>query len=388
MPRGFLATLLLGPVLACGSTAPAGPAPAPDSTIGLRQIASGLGFPLFLTAPPADPSRLFVVEKGGRIRVIRNDSLLGAPFLDLSGRVATGGEQGLLGLAFHPAYAQNRVFVINYTNSQGDTRISTFRAGASPDVADPASERVILAVDQPFDNHNGGMLAFGPDGMLYIALGDGGSGGDPQGNGQNRNVLLGKILRLAVADDGTASVPADNPFAGQAGARPEIWSYGLRNPWRFSFDRATGDLYIGDVGQNAVEEINASTDVSQFGRGANYGWNIVEGNSCFSPATGCSRAGLTAPVLTYGHGQGCSVTGGYVYRGSAIPSLAGHFFYADFCAGWVRSFRLAGALPMEEQEWASLRPGGQVPSFGEDARGELYILSTNGTVHRIVPGQQ
>jgi glucose/arabinose dehydrogenase len=360
---------------------------APDSSIGLRQVASGLDFPLYLTAPPGDMSRLFVVEKGGRIRVIRNDSLLAAPFLDLTGRVSTGGEQGLLGLAFHPAYAQNRVFVVNYTDTQGDTRIATFRAGALPDVADPASERVILAVDQPFANHNGGMLAFGPDGMLYAGLGDGGSGGDPQGNGQNRSVLLGKILRLDVADDGTAGVPADNPFAGQAGARPEIWSYGLRNPWRFSFDRATGDLYIGDVGQNELEEINASTDAAQFGRGANYGWNIVEGTDCFSPSSGCDRAGLSPPVLVYGHGQGCSVTGGYVYRGSAIPSLVGHYFYADYCAGWIRSFRLAGPAPADEREWTALRPGGQVPSFGEDAQGELYILSASGTVHRIVPNQ-
>ena len=379
--------LLLAPMPGCGSTGPADPPPALDSTIGLRQVASGLAFPLYLTAPPDDPSRVFVVEKGGRIRVIRNDSLLATPFLDLTGRVSTGGEQGLLGLAFHPAYAQNRVFVVNYTNTQGDTRISTFRAGAVPEVADPASERVILAVDQPFANHNGGMLAFGPDGMLYAGLGDGGSSGDPQGNGQNRSVLLGKILRLAIAGDGTASVPADNPFAGQAGARAEIWSYGLRNPWRFSFDRATGDLYIGDVGQNELEEINASTDAAQFGRGANYGWNIVEGTECFSPASGCVRTGLAPPVLVYGHGQGCSVTGGYVYRGSAIPSLVGHYFYADYCAGWVRSFRLAGPAPADEHEWVMLRPGGQVPSFGEDARGELYILSAGGTVHRIVPNQ-
>jgi hypothetical protein len=381
----FLLPLLAG--MACSASGPQGPTPAPDTTIALRQITSGLAFPLYLTAPPDDVSRLFVVEKGGRIRVIRNDSLLATPFLDLTGKVSTGGEQGLLGLAFHPAYAQNRVFVVNYTNPQGDTRISTFRAGPDPEVADASSEQVVLAVDQPFANHNGGMLAFGPDDRLYIGLGDGGSGGDPQGNGQNRNVLLGKILRLAIDNDGNASVPADNPFVGQAGARPEVWSYGLRNPWRFSFDRATGDLYIGDVGQNELEEINASTDAAQFGRGANFGWNIVEGTECFSPASGCDRAGLSSPVLVYGHEQGCSVTGGYVYRGSAIPSLAGHYFYADYCAGWVRSFRLTGPAPADEREWTALRPGGQIPSFGEDARGELYIISASGTVHRIVPNQ-
>lgn len=379
---GFRPVLaLLAAVLpACGD----GPAGPDQSGIALRMVATGLSFPVFLTEAPGDPSRLFVVEKGGLIRIIRNGAVEATPFIDLSDSVSTGSEQGLLGLAFHPGYAQNRVFVVNYTDLRGDTRIAAYRTTADPGVADPASEHVVLAVSQPFANHNGGMLAFGPDGHLYIGLGDGGSGGDPQGNAQNRGSLLGKILRLAIADDGTASVPADNPFVGQAGMRPEIWSYGLRNPWRFSFDRQTGDLYIGDVGQNGFEEIDAVTDVAQFGRGLNFGWNVMEGTACFEPPAGCNPAGLTPPVLEYPHTSGCSVTGGYVYRGTDVPSLIGHYFYADFCAGWVRSFRLAGPGITDQAEWPALRPGGTITSFGEDGRGELYILTSGGTIRQIV----
>jgi hypothetical protein len=355
-------------------------------TIRLQEVASGLDFPLFLTAPPGDNSRLFVVEKTGRIRVIKDGSLLPAPFLDLSAKISNGGEQGLLGLAFHPGYASNGRFVVNYTNPSGDTRISVFRVSVNPDVADPASEQVILSVDQPFANHNGGMVGFGPDGKLYIGMGDGGSGGDPQGNGQNRNTLLAKLLRLEVSGTGQVSIPADNPFVGQDGTRPEIWSYGLRNPWRFSFDRQSNDLYIADVGQNAHEEIDASTASSQFGRGLNYGWNRMEGASCYSPSSGCNQSGLTLPVLDYDHSQGCSVTGGYVYRG-AIASLKGLYFYADYCSGWVRSFRLSGSQATERRDWPELRPGGQITSFGEDARGELYLMISSGKVFRIIATQ-
>ena len=360
-----------------------GPGPG-AAAIHLQEVASGLDFPLYLTAPPGDNDRLFIVEKTGRIRIVRNGSVLPAPFLDLSAKVSNGSEQGLLGLAFHPGYAANGRFVVNYTNSSGDTRVAVFRVSAHPDVADPASEQVILAVDQPFSNHNGGMVAFGPDGKLYIGMGDGGSGGDPQGNGQNRGVLLGKLLRLEVNGSGQAAVPGDNPFVGQAGVRPEIWSYGLRNPWRFSFDRLTQDLYIGDVGQNAREEIDASTDVTQFGRGLNYGWNRMEGAACYNPPGSCDQSGLTRPVLEYPHSQGCSVTGGYVYRGAAITALQGLYFYADYCEGWVRSFRLSGTHVTAETEWAALRPGGQITSFGEDARGELYLMTSGGKVLRIV----
>jgi glucose/arabinose dehydrogenase len=230
------------------------------------------------------------------------------------------------------------------------------------------------------------MVVFGPDGRLYAGIGDGGSGGDPNGNGQNRNTLLGKLVRLDVNGAGQASVPSDNPFVGQSGMRPEIWSYGLRNPWRFSFDRLTGDLYIGDVGQNAREEIDVSTAASQAGRGLNFGWNIMEGSACYSPASGCSQTGLTQPILDYGHGDGCSVTGGYVYRGSAIPELRGHYFYGDYCSGWVKSFLLSGTRAGQPLDWATLRPSSQITSFGEDASGEVYLIVSSGRVFRIEPG--
>ncbi len=370
----------------CSEPAAPGAGGTPSSAaLKIVQVAQGLESPLYLTAPPGDTARLFIVEQSGRIRIVRSGALLSIPFLDLSAKVSFGGEQGLLGLAFHPQYATNGRFVVNYTDRGGDTRVAVYRVSSDADVADPASEQVILAVDQPFANHNGGMVVFGPDGKLYIGLGDGGSGGDPQGNGQNRNVLLGKILRVEVNAAGQFSVPADNPFVGQAGRRPEIWSLGLRNPWRFSFDRSLGDLYIGDVGQNTHEEIDVSTDVSQFGRGLNYGWNTMEGLACYSPSAACVRTGLTLPVLDYDHGIGCSVIGGYVYRGSAIPDLRGTYFYGDYCQGWVRSFRLAGTRVTGENDWPALRPGGQITSFGEDAQGELYIVIQSGRVFRIVP---
>jgi glucose/arabinose dehydrogenase len=374
----------------CGELAdPAGPGTGTPPTAlaaRLREVANGLDAPLFLTSPPGDQSRAFVVEQGGRIRIIRNDALVPTPFLDISGKISSGGERGLLGLAFHPQYATNGRFVVYYTNPSGDIRIASYKVTANPEVADPASEQILLAVPHPsFSNHNGGMVVFGPDGRLYAGIGDGGSGGDPNGNGQNRNTLLAKLVRLDVNAAGQASVPSDNPFVGQSGVRPEIWSYGLRNPWRFSFDRLTGDLYIGDVGQNSREEINVSTDQADFGRGLNYGWKIMEGTACFSPSSGCNKTGLTQPVIDYGHNDGCSVTGGYVYRGSLAPALRGHYFYADYCSGWVRSFRLAGRQVTQPLDWSTLRPGGQITSFGEDAGGELYIIVSSGRVFRIEP---
>lgn len=373
-----------------GGTLPPPPPPPPAISLALQPVVTGLSFPLYLTSPPGDP-RLFVVEKGGRIRIIANGQVVVPPYLDVSAKVSAGSEQGLLGLAFHPRYATNGVFVINYTETGGDTRVATYRVTANPDVADPASEQIVLAIAQPFSNHNGGHVAFGPDGMLYVASGDGGSGGDPLGNGQDLGDLLGSLLRIDIRDDGTMRVPADNPFAGQAGARSELWDSGLRNPWRFAFDRANGDLYIGDVGQNEREEINVAQATAGSGRGANYGWAIYEGTRCFGAPAACTASALLSatvvmPVLEYNHTEGCSVTGGYVYRGAAISALRGTYFYSDFCSGWVRSFRLVGGQVREPREWTTLKPGGNVPSFGEDAAGELYILTSGGGVWRVVPG--
>jgi glucose/arabinose dehydrogenase len=350
--------------------------------VALAPVAEGLVFPLHLTAPAGDP-RLFVVEKGGAIRIIEDGVLLTTPFLDLQAQVSTGSEQGLLGLAFDPAYATNGRFVVHYTDVAGNTRLSAFQVSADPDRADSASERVLLTAEQPFANHNGGQIAFGPDGLLYLGLGDGGSGGDPSGTGQRLDDLLGSILRLALTPEGYA-VPPDNPFVGVSGARGEVWSYGLRNPWRFSFDRLTGDLYIGDVGQSRLEEVDVAPASAGGGRGVNYGWNVMEGESCYA-GPGCDTTSLTLPVLQYDHGQGCSITSGYVYRGAAIPALQGHYFYADYCSGFVRSFRLVDGAPTEEASWPTLRPGGAIPSFGEDAAGELYVLSADGRVLQIVP---
>jgi glucose/arabinose dehydrogenase len=344
----------------------------------------GLRFPVYLPAPAGD-ARLFIVEKGGAIRIVKDGALQPAPFLSLADRVSTGGEQGLLGLAFDPAYAASGRFVVHYTDVNGNTVVSMFRVSAGdPDLADPASEAVLLTVEQPFANHNGGQILFGPDGMLYIGLGDGGSEGDPGGRGQAVTDLLGDILRVDVSSGTGYTVPADNPFVGRTDARPEIWSYGLRNPWRFSFDRATGDLYIADVGQDAWEEVDVATAADGAGRGTNFGWNPTEGTHCYATPA-CDPGAFTLPLLEYSHSEGCSITGGYVYRGAAIPALQGHYFYSDFCRGWVRSFRVQDGKAVEQQQWSALVPGGSIPGFGQDAAGELYILTAEGQVFRIVP---
>ena len=350
----------------------------------LELIVSGLSSPLYLTSPPGDLNRLFIVEQTGAIRLIKAGVLLPTPFLDLSGRISAGGEQGLLGLAFYPDYATSGRFVVHYTDPAGDTHLSIFQVSSDPDVADAASEQVILTADQPYPNHNGGQILFGPDGFLYLGLGDGGSANDPEGRAQDLGDLLGSILRVDVQSGTSYTVPADNPFVGQAGISPEVWSYGLRNPWRFSFDRATDDLYIGDVGQNAYEEVDIAPGASGSGKGANFGWNIMEGRHCLSDPQ-CDQAGLTLPDFEYGHDQGCSIAGGYVYRGPAIPALQGLYFYGDFCQGWVRSLRYAAGAAIEVTDWPSLRPGGSVLSFGEDAAGELYVLSSSGSVFKFVP---
>ena len=261
-----------------------------------------------------------MVEKGGRIRIISGGNLRAEPFLDISSLVLSrGSEQGLFAIAFHPDYRTNGIFFVHYSDQVGDTVIARYRVSSDPNRADPASGTKILGVDQPASNHNGGQIAFGPDGYLYIGLGDGGGAGDPQGNGQNRASLLGKILRLDVDRGEPYAIPSDNPFRTTAGARPEIWALGLRNPWRFSFDRTTGDLFIADVGQGVVEEVDFQPATSKGGE--NYGWNSMEGSRCYKPATGCNRNGLVLPVAEYDHDLGCSITGGFRYRGQTVPSL-------------------------------------------------------------------
>jgi glucose/arabinose dehydrogenase len=347
------------------------------------RVATGFRLPVDLQAPPGDRARLFVVEQNGRIRIFRNAAIVEPPFLDISGRISTGGERGLLGLAFHPRYGENGRFYVNYTDRSGDTHIAEFRA--SGDTADPASERELLFVQQPFANHNGGGLAFGNDGFLYVGLGDGGSGGDPFRNGQSLQTPLGKMLRIDV-DRGTPyGVPTDNPFLARPGAFPAIWAYGLRNPWRFSFDRSTGDLFIGDVGQNAVEEV--SVGLASRRGGENYGWNVMEGDRCYN-ASSCDRTGLTLPLAVYSHDAGCSITGGYVYRGCRLPGYAGTYFYGDYCTSIIRSFRLQNGAPTDTRDWSVALGRGleNISSFGVDAEGEIYILDhADGEVYKIVP---
>jgi len=385
-------------VTACGGSGASTPTPVPSASppvvcaagtpvpgvpaLSARLIASGFSHPLDLQAAAGDRERLYVVEQGGRIRVIRGGELQPAPFLDVSGRISTGGERGLLGLAFHPQFAQNRRFFVNYTDRAGDTHIAEFHA-ASADAADPGSERTLLTVAQPFANHNGGGLAFANDGTLLIGLGDGGSGGDPLGNGQSLTTHLGKMLRIDVDHGGPYAIPADNPFRATAGARPEIWAYGLRNPFRFSVDRPTGDVYIGDVGQNRREEI----DLAPGGRGGqNYGWNVTEGTACYHPANGCDTSGITMPVLEYAHPDGCAVMGGVVYRGCRVPELSGTYFYGDYCSGFVRSFRLAGGQATDQRDWTSGLSGiHSVTAFGTDADGEVYVVDYGGAVYRLEP---
>lgn len=349
----------------------------------LAQVAGGLQEPVFLTHAGDGSGRLFIVEQPGVIRILQDGALSPEPFLDITERVNDrSNEQGLLGLAFHPQYAANGWFFVNYTDAGGDTVIARFQVSSDPDRADPASETVLLTVDQPYPNHNGGDLAFGPDGYLYIGLGDGGSANDPQDNAQNLESLLGKLLRIDVnAPGATYAIPPDNPFAGRPDARPEIWAWGLRNPWRFSFDRATGDLYIADVGQGQIEEVNFQPAGSPGGE--NYGWRPLEGTRL----TGLDRAapaGAAPPVTEYTHAEGgCSVTGGYVYRGQALPALHGAYFFADYCTGIVWSLARDAAGQWQRQVFDET--GFQVSSFGEDAAGELYLLGhRDGGVYQLV----
>ena len=349
--------------------------------VTLRPVVGNLDDALGVAAPPGDP-RLFIVQQSGRILILKNGRLLPTPFLNLAGRISSGTERGLLGLAFHPDYARNGRFYVDYTNRAGNTRVVEYRRSANPDRASPGSARTLLAIHQPYTNHKGGELAFGPDGFLYVGMGDGGNEGDPQRNGQNPNSLLGKLLRIDV--DGTSGsrpyrIPPGNPYAGGGGA-PEVYALGLRNPWRFSFDRTTGDLWIGDVGQNRYEEVDfvpAGT-----GAGDNFGWNRFEGRHRFSD-TPLAGGRLVSPVAEYSHALGISVIGGYVYRGSAVPALRGRYVFADYGSGRVWTMR-AGPLPgPASQITGSLgRKLSGVTTFGQDATGELYVVG-NGTLYRF-----
>ena len=378
-------------LLACGDNTPM-PPPVTGNLRLVPVVTSGLVSPLYLTAPPGDVQRLFIVEQGGTIRIVQNGALLPTPFLDITDRVVSGGEQGLLSVAFHPQYATNHYFYVDYThaNAAGDTLytlIERYTTSADSNLADTATHKLILRITQPepvasYPNHKGGLVMFGPDGMLYIGMGDGGSGGDPQNRAQNPDSLLGKLLRIDV-DGGDPYVnPPNNPYAS-GGGRGEIWAIGLRNPWRYAFDRTAGLLYIADVGQDAWEEV----DVEPTSRGGlNYGWRIMEGAHCYNPnpcAADTTGLGLVLPAVEYPHPDGCAIIGGFVYRGTGSPSLAGQYFYADLCGGWVRSFTYGGGAVTSRTSWTLDRSLGTPLSFGEDASRELYVLADNGTVYRL-----
>jgi glucose/arabinose dehydrogenase len=375
------------------------PAASAQTPLATELVASGLNRPLWAGAPEGDP-RIFVAEKTGRIKIVVNGAVLATPFLSLVGKISNGSEQGLLGVAFHPNYAQTGWFYVNYTDLNGDTVIARFQVSADPNVAEPTSETLILAQPQPFDNHNGGDLHFGPDGYLYVMLGDGGSANDPGCRAQKLSSRLGKILRYDVDSATPYAIPPDNPFVGVAGAFPEIWHYGVRNPWRVGFDRLTGDLYIGDVGQDAREEISFAP--AGMG-GLNFGWRVMEGTrcnglgSCLAGTPACGAPELVPPIYEYSHSPGSkSVTGGFVYRGCAIPSLQGTYFFADYLDDKIRSFiyDTTNGVQNFQDRTAELAPGGglsiqNIASFGEDGFGELLILdntgSSQGEVFKIVP---
>jgi glucose/arabinose dehydrogenase len=342
------------------------------------------GGPLAIVAPPDGSGRLFVATQDGRIWVVsKGGAVTSIPLLNIGQRITSGGERGLLGIAVHPRFPSDPRIFVDYTDLNGNTVVSSFSLDpADTSRLDPGSEHIIFTTAQPFPNHNGGALLFGPDGDLYTSLGDGGGGGDPFGNGQRLDTTLGKILRIDVdhSDSGRAyAIPAGNPFVGNSSARPEIWLYGLRNPWRMSFDRATGYLWIGDVGQEKWEEV----DVARAGTGGlNFGWNRMEGLHCYAPANGCDTSGLTLPVAEYGHGPECTVIGGYVYRGSAFPALQGGYLFADYCSGTL--FAISAAVTGRTTPVVVGKAKSGISAFGEDAAGELYAANLDGTISKVV----
>jgi glucose/arabinose dehydrogenase len=374
--------VVLGISCGGGSTGNSPPPPPGSQTLALSTVVTGLSSPVDLQTPDDGSGRMFVVEQPGVIRIMENGSLNATPFLDISNLVDFDGEKGLLGVAFHPDFSQHPFFYLNYDRPVGsgtETVIARYQVSASdPNQADPGSEQILLVISQPFPNHKGGQLVFGPDGFLYIGLGDGGSGGDPLGNGQSLQTLLGKMLRIDV--DHTSgglpyAIPPDNPFAS-GGGLPEIFAYGFRNPWRFSFDSATGRLFIGDVGQDNYEEVDIGEN------GGNFGWNVMEGMHCYKPPTGCNMAGLIQPIAEYDHSVGIAVIGGYVYHGSAISSLQGTYLLSDYGSGTIW-----GLTEDQSGNWTRtelLATNTNVSSFGQDASGEIYVVEYSGTVAKLV----
>ncbi|HEU4886735.1 MAG TPA: PQQ-dependent sugar dehydrogenase [Thermoanaerobaculia bacterium] len=351
-----------------------------EPSVVLEPIANGLDSPVSITH--AGDDRLFITLQDGMVVIYDGTQVLPEPFLDIRSLVRSGGERGLLSIAFHPRYAQNGLFYVNYTNLQGHTVVARYSVlPQNPDRANPNSALILLTINQPFPNHNGGQLQFGPDGYLYIGMGDGGSGGDPANRAQNLLNLLGKMLRIDVDSASPYAIPPSNPYANLDNARGEIWASGLRNPWRFSFDRATGDLWIADVGQGTWEEIDFQPATSIGGE--NYGWRLMEGTHCFEPPSGCNPGNLVLPVIEYDHDFGCSVTGGYVYRGTRSPRLIGQYIYGDYCSGiiWGGTRNANGTVTSRVLIDATFN----ISTFGEDAAGEVYVGGySNGVLYRLV----
>jgi glucose/arabinose dehydrogenase len=372
---------LLVPVSASAAIVPG------NIRVALTPVASGFSSPLLVTHAGDGSGRLFVVEQTGRIRIVKGGDLQAGSFIDISRSVSKGGEQGLLGLAFHPSYEDNGKLYLSYTDRDGTSVIREYLVSTTnEDRVNGSSGRTLLRVRQPYANHNGGHIVFGPDGFLYIGLGDGGSSGDPGNRAQSRGTLLGKILRVDV-NKRTGSlpygIPSTNPYVGRSGL-DQIWAYGLRNPWRFTFDRTTGDLWIGDVGQGNWEEVDRAlaSNGRNAGRGVNYGWRVMEGAHCFRPSSGCVRTGRTLPLTEYSHSNGrCSITGGHVYRGKTYPDLVGAYFFADYCSGEVWFVDRAAARGVTPRR--AIDTNTQITSFGEDEAGELYLTSAEGTVYRV-----
>jgi glucose/arabinose dehydrogenase len=386
-PSGAIQTASIAPA---SPTAPVGgsPSPRPSATISLTKLVGGLRQPIGASTAPGDP-RLFVIAQTGQIVIVTNGKVAGT-FLDISGRMSCCGERGLLGVAFHPDYAKNGRFFVRYTNPAGNLQISEFHVSSNADKADPASEKKLLTVAHPsFANHNGGRIEFGPDGYLYIGTGDGGSGGDPNNHGQDLNNLLGKMLRIDVNSTSGGlpyAIPTTNPFAGQSGKRGEIFAYGLRNPYTFSFDRSTGDLWIADVGQNRYEEVDRALASAGGGSGVNYGWSVMEANRCYKPTSDCIETGLTRPLAEYSHGSGdsigCAIVGGYVYRGTAHPELDGLYLFGDYCTGRIWSVEAAG--PATQTPHPLMSSGFRITGWAQDSAGELYVTGENGSLYQVI----